>query len=280
YTLTAEPLTHPRTGMRHVLVTFQAATSPLRSAVEAAPPPIPFPQASREHLDTLETELAYTRETLQATIEELETSNEEMQATNEELHSVNEELYTVNAEYQQKIMELKELNTDMAHLLEGTDVGTVFLDGELRIRRFTSRIATVFRFQPFDIGRRISDFSHNIVRPQLMDDIEHVRVTGLVIEDEVRDRGQVPYFLRILPYRIDRHDDRDPDAPEIDGVVLTLTDISALDRARSHLAELSAIVESSEDAIIGNPLAGAITSWNRGAQRLYGYASDHAIGQP
>jgi len=292
-TLTAEPLLHPRTGARHVLVTFQGMTDQHRTVQQPEPQPIPINQASREHMDTLETELAYTRETLQATIEELETSNEEMQATNEELvasneelqstneelHSVNEELYTVNAEYQQKIVELKELNTDMAHLLEGTDVGTVFLDRELRIRRFTSRIASVFRFQPFDIGRRISDFSHNIERPQLIEDIEQVRVSGMVIEDEVSGRGSLPYFLRILPYRISRNSDHDADAQHIDGVVLTLTDISALDRARAHLAELSAIVESSEDAIIGNTLSGAITTWNRGAERLYGYTAEQAIGQ-
>ncbi|HET9626374.1 MAG TPA: chemotaxis protein CheB [Kofleriaceae bacterium] len=289
-TLTAEPLLHPRTGARHVLITLQPDSS---EAAAPEPRPASAVQASREHMDTLETELAYTRETLQATIEELETSNEEMQATNEELvasneelqstneelHSVNEELYTVNAEYQQKIAELKELNTDMAHLLEGTDVGTVFLDGDLRIRRFTSRIASVFRFQPFDIGRRISDFSHNIERPQLMEEIEQVRANGATVEDEVRDRGSVPYFLRILPYRIGRGSDVATDQVPIDGVVLTLTDISALDRARAHLAELSAIVASSEDAIIGNTLDGVITTWNRGAERLYGYPAEQAIGK-
>ncbi|HUS31524.1 MAG TPA: CheR family methyltransferase [Kofleriaceae bacterium] len=296
-TVTAEPFVHPRTGARSILVAFLDVT-PIEPFVEAEAPvaasTMQHDQASRDRMETLETELAYTRETLQATIEELETSNEEMQATNEELvasneelqstneelHSVNEELYTVNAEYQQKIIELKELNADMQHLLEGTDVGTVFLDRELRIRRFTERIASVFRIQPDDVGRKIGDFSHHLVRPTLMQEIEKVRARGVTIEEEVRDRDGTPYFLRILPYRVTRAGD----APRklesgADGVVLTLTDISTLAAARSRLAQLSAMVESSEDAIIGKALDGTIIYWNRGAEKLYGYTAAEAVGK-
>jgi len=75
-------------------------------------------------MDSLEAELRFTKEDLQATIEELETSDVD-------LHSVNEELYTVNAEYQKKIKELTELTHDMDNLLSSTDAQTIFLDEQL-----------------------------------------------------------------------------------------------------------------------------------------------------
>jgi two-component system, chemotaxis family, CheB/CheR fusion protein len=284
-TMSVRPYLHPRTGARHLLVAFGDAALDA-SAPEPAAESTAMQTMSRERVESLESELAYIKETLQTTVEELETSNEEMQATNEELvasneelqstneelHSVNEELYSVNAEYQQKSKELKELNADMQHLLEGTDVGTLFLDGDLRIRRFTPRIASVFHLVDHDIGRQISDFSHNIERDSLLEDIKRVRRDGTVLELEVRDSARTPYFLRILPYSTR------PGRDDIEGVVLTLTDLSSLDKARAKLAQLSAIVESCDDAIVGKSLDGTITSWNAGAERLYGYTADEAIG--
>jgi two-component system CheB/CheR fusion protein len=226
-----------------------------------------------------------SNEELQATNEELIAANEELQSTNEELHSVNEEMYTVNAEYQKKNVELQQLNDDIEHLLNGTDVATLFIDRDLCIRKFTPRIAEIFRVIPQDVGRPLRAFAHDLSHPTLIADIERVLQTGVSIEAQTYDKRQRCYFLRILPYRARIRQNPDsaliggdtPYAP--DGAVLTLTDISALEQARAKLAQLSAIVESSDDAIVGHTLDGIVTSWNRGATRLYGYSADEALGR-
>ena len=88
------------------------------------------------------------------------------------LHSVNEELYTVNAD-QKKNAELLALNDDIEHLLNGTDVATMFLDRELCIRRFTPRIAEIFQVIPHDVGRPLASHAQ-LAHPTLMADIERV----------------------------------------------------------------------------------------------------------
>ena len=240
---------------------------------------------TKHHLQEAIQEHETANEELQATNEELIAANEELQSTNEELHSVNEEMYTVNAEYQKKNIELQELNNDIEHLLNGTEVATMFLDRQLCIRKFTPRIAETFRVIPQDVGRPLRTFTHDLTHPSLMADVERALEEGITIETQTWDRRHRCLFLRILPYRARPREPLDNESPAAgdrpmspDGVVLTLTDISALERARERLAQLSAIVESSDDAIIGKTLDGIVTTWNGGAVRLYGYSAEEAIG--
>ncbi len=227
-------------GARYVLVSFEPAGPPSTGAETAGETAFDLDQVSREQLGNLAAELSSTKENLQAAIEELEASNEELQAsneellasneelqsTNEELQSVNEELYTVNTEHQRKIDELTELTNDMDNLLSSTEVGTIFLDRRLAIRKFTPHIARTFNLVPHDVGRTIDTFAHATAHPELVSDLAHCLGTGERVERELRDVQGKAFFMRILPYRA---------KATIDGVVLTLIDVSGLKAAEDAL---------------------------------------------
>lgn len=188
---------------------------------------------------SLERDLQVTEESLQSTIEELETSNEELQATNqelmsaneelqstnEELHAVNEELYTVSSEHQRKIEELTALTNDMDHLLRCTEVGTIFLDRNLRIRRFTPAIAKTFNLLARDVGRPIDHITARFSYEGLAGDLSSVLEDGTEAEHTVEVDGR-SFLLRVIPFRVDS---------EIDGAVVTLFDVTALKKVETSL---------------------------------------------
>jgi two-component system, chemotaxis family, CheB/CheR fusion protein len=280
YQLTVDPMPDAKLDTTNFVVEVE------RTVTELPPPSIEevdVDQASRDYVAALEAELRFTRENLQATIEELETSNEELQATNEELvasneelqstneelHSVNEELHTVNVEHQRKIDQLTELTDDMDNLLQSTDIGVLFLDQELSVRKFTPRIASIFHLLGQDIGRKFDHFAHNIEYPNLLGDIREVLKNGAPIEREVQTGDGELLFLRLLPYRSNS---------EAHGVVLTIVDISSLRRAEAEARRLSAIVRSARDAIVAQDVQGRIVAWNGGAEELYGYKEAEALG--
>lgn len=191
----------------------------------------------------IEKELQITKETLQATVEELETSNEELQSsneeliasneelqsTNEELQSVNEELYTVNSEYQIKIDELTRSNNDMNNLLRNTDVGALYLDRNLCIRKLTPVVTKVTNILPNDIGRPISHLSTFSNSSELLSDIEKVADELIAIEREIKDDHGLIWRVKINPYRTDYN--------AVEGILLTFVDIHQLKKEQNKLIE-------------------------------------------
>ncbi len=162
----------------------------------------------------MESELIYTKESLSATIEEVETSNEELQATNEqlvaaneelqstnqELHSVNEELYSVNAENQRKIGDLEEVTDDVNNLLASTDIGIIFLDSNLQIRKFTDAASNYIKLQSTDIGRDVTDFAMHVATPDLYRQIEIVIESGEAYSTVSKTKESAEILIRITPY--------------------------------------------------------------------------------
>ena len=83
-------------------------------------------------------------------------------------------------------------------------------------------------------------------------------------------------LVHFVPYPTPLYDD----SGTLIGAVNMLVDISDRKRADLDARRLASIVESSVDAIISKALDGIITSWNRGAERLFGYTAEEVIGKP
>jgi PAS domain S-box-containing protein len=183
----------------------------------------------------LECELTTSREELQSTIEELKASNEEVMSMNEELQSLNEELNTVNSRLRDKVDELEDSNNDMTTLLANVENATLFLGVDRTIQRFTPSATRLFNLIATDVGRPIDHITARFEDPDLLSDIEQVLRSLKPSEKEVSHKQEHWYLRRITPYRTS--DNR------ISGVMLTLTDITAIKRAELDLRILTEHLE-------------------------------------
>ncbi|HET9395453.1 MAG TPA: chemotaxis protein CheB, partial [Nitrospiraceae bacterium] len=225
-----------------------------------------------DELETANEEMKSANEEFQSVNEELQSSNEELETAKEEMQSVNEELQTINAEVSSKNDLLTRLNSDLRNLLDSTHIATVFLDARLRIKYFTPPMTDLLHLRESDRDRAITELAGRLQYATLRQDVARVLRDLTVVEQEVRLDGADSVFqMRMRPYRtIDN---------VIDGVVITFVDITASKRHEQMRAQLAAIVESSQDAIIGLSFEGTIGSWNSGAQAIFGYPAAEAIGQ-
>jgi len=236
----------------------------------------------------LEAELRATRNDLQRTISELESSNEDLQASNqevmsmneelqstneelesskEELQSLNEELTTVNNQLEDKVSDLDAANNDMTNLMVAADTAIVFLDRELRIRRFTAPAGKLLHLLPADLGRPFRHLAPKFSDGDLENQARLVMDTSTPSEKEVLSGDDRWYLRRVQPYRA-------PDGPL--GVVLSFVDITQRIEAEAQSRLMAAVLRDSSDAIVVMDPEGRITAWNRGAELLYGYTEAEA----
>lgn len=209
--------------------------------------------SNQEHISEIEKELFDTKERLQAAVEELETSNEEMQSsneelvsaneelqsTNEELQSLNEELHTVNSEHQLKIKELIELNDDLNNYFRSTDIGKVFVDKNLLIRKFTPAAIKQINLISSDIGRPISHISNNIIDEHLISDIKRTIDNSETLEREIQTKNNRWYLMKILPYlKLNK---------TTDGAIISFVDVTSFKQLNLLV---SAVLNSSVNAIL------------------------------
>ncbi|SNB45990.1 PAS domain S-box protein [Geobacter sp. DSM 9736] len=266
---------------------------------QAAPPPFPLLQSAEEDgtgdeaskdmlVRQLAEQLRVTHEQLQATTEQLETShegflsaneelmsineeyqsaNEELQSTNEELETskeelqaLNEELVTVNAELQATVEELNRANADMGNLLCSSEIATLFLDRQFIIKRFTPAMGKLFNLIEADIGRSFSHFARSIDWPVLTRDAASVLETLTPVEREVSgvEAGRV-HLMRVLPYR-------EPSG-EVDGVVITLVDLTEHKRMEERTLHLASFPQMNPNPVLETDLSGKVIFHNPAAER-------------
>lgn len=186
-------------------------------------------RVSREQYEEATDELRASNEELQSVNEEYRATAEELETSKEELQSINEELQTVNAELTIRLEMVSKTNNDLLNLMAATEIATIFLDSELRIKRFTPRFKDLFSVTAGDEGRFIADFSHHLNYPDLVRDAQRVLTTLDPIERLVDSIEGRHFTTRLRPYRT--VDDR------IEGVVVTFFDVTEKHNAEATFAQ-------------------------------------------
>ena len=297
------PVEEPSMMKGLVIVLFEEIHE-YESSVQSSNDSIDQSPEANPRIHTLEQELRSTKEYLQTTIEELETSNEELKSTNEELQSsneelqstneeletskeelqsVNEELTTVNTELQQKIDELSKTSSDLNNLLASTQIGTIFLDTNLNIQRYTPAVTKFVNLIQSDVGRPLAHLVSNLRYENLVNDANQVLKDLVPIQRDVQSKEEGWYTMRILPYRTIEN--------VIDGVVITFFEITELKKAQQEIekafkrAELMQgsyrhILDMVKNVIIFVDNAGLVTCVNSYAEKFFQLEAAEVLGKP
>lgn len=210
----------------------------------------------------LEQEIHRLQRQLRSAIERYEASIEELKVSNEELSTVNQEL-------KNRVIEVSHINADLHNLLTSTDIATIFLDEDLKIKRYTPAVESLFNVILSDIGRPLAHVTHRLDYPELNEDTESVLYRLAPVEREVRSLDGRYFLARVLPYKTLEDC--------LEGIVLTLVDITErkLSEERFRL-----LVDGAADyAMFMLDSNTRITFWSTGAEHVFGWTEEEALGK-
>ena len=197
-------------------------------------------QATMRELELSRQEQRIATEEALSVNEEYQSTNEELLTSKEELQSLNEELTSLNSQLQETLERQRTLGDDLQNILYSTDVATLFLDLDLRIRFFTPATKSVFAVISTDIGRPLADLAAVTSNDGLDEDARKVLAGLEPLEREIETRAGVWFRRRILPYRAQ--------GDRVEGVVITFTDVTNRRRIKDALEAAKKQAESANAA--------------------------------
>jgi two-component system CheB/CheR fusion protein len=225
---------------------------PLRAAAHATPQArgaVPAVEAVRTQLHTTEPrvtgddDLDSTIGKLQRVCDDLRCVNQELLSINEELRSTNDELSAsgrasqlsaetielANVRARNSLVDLARVNDDMANLLSGTGIASLFLDTQLRIRRVTPGVEELICVVQTDLGRPLAHFANYLRDCEgLVDELRDVLESLVPLEREVSSQSGKSYLMRIHPSQ--------RKSGQVDGVALSFVEVTESVNTRRTLA--------------------------------------------
>lgn len=278
------------TSRGYILVLFEPSTAPQSDELHLTATDEPMARQLEEELIRVKAQLRSSNEQHELQSEELKASNEELQAMNEELRSaaeeletskeemqsINEELHTVNQELKFKVEEVSLTSNNLQNLVNSSNIATIFLDRNFRVQLFSPTARELFNLIPTDYGRPLSDITHRLDYADLLNDAELVLAKLQTVEREVRAKDGRVYAMRVLPYRTAED--------LISGVVVTFFDVTertqVQEALRSSEERLHLLIESAKDyAIFTLDTERRVSSWNGGAEAMFGYSEQEILRQ-
>jgi PAS domain-containing protein len=169
------------------------------------------------------------------------------------------------------VVDLSRTNNDMNNLLAGTGVGTLFVDSQARIVRFTPAATKVVNLIESDVGRPVGHVVTNLVGyDRLADDVRAVVDTLAPRETEVQTTDGVWFTMRIRPYRTLEN--------IIEGAVITFSDVTDRKRAEERARRLALLVERNANPVVEMDYDGSIHFINEAARLLFPDLQSHPAG--